>query len=79
MSRSPATARAFAEAQGAFGRQGGPAVVEMNISRFRFGQVQQSFGAVDRVTISDMAGTQSFVPSRGLDFFNKHATFTISK
>jgi RHS repeat-associated protein len=80
MSRSPATARAFAEAQGAFGRQGGPAVVEMNISRFRFGQVQQSFGAVDRVTISNMAGhTQSFVPLRGLDFFNKHATFTISK
>lgn len=75
-SRSRATANIFGGAQGAFGRQGGPAVLEMRISNFRWWQAQRSFGAVDNATISNLPGhTQSFVPTRGMEFFNKHTTF----
>ena len=80
MSKSSQTAADFAGKAGLYGRQGGGAVMDITISRFRFGQLQRTYGVIDNATISNMAGhTQTFVPREAVPHFNRYAKFSFPK
>jgi RHS repeat-associated protein len=70
------TAQIFAELQGGFGRQGGPAVLGAEINRFRWWWLRWHYGARGNVPISHMPGHyQDHVPYEGINYFNRYAYF----
>ncbi len=74
MSRARATAANFAEWLSGHG--GGPGLLRMEISRFRWWMMRLGHGAIDNVPISALAGHfQSFVPLRSINYFHRFARF----
>ena len=70
------TAKFFADKQGSFGRQGGPAVLGAEINRFRWWWLRWHYGARGNVPISRMPGHyQDHVPYEGINYFNRYAYF----
>jgi hypothetical protein len=77
MSRSRAVAAQFAEWLSHLG--GGPGVLRIEISRFRWWILRWRYGALDNVAMSRLPGQlQSFVPLDALDYFNRYARFFLS-
>jgi len=76
LTRSRQTAKSLADKQGAFGRQGGPAVLGAEINRFRWWWLRWHYGARGNVPISRMPGHyQDHVPYEGINYFNRYAYF----
>jgi RHS repeat-associated protein len=76
LTRSRQTAKFFADKQGAFGRQGCPAVLGAEINRFRRWWLRWHYGARGNVPISRMPGHyQDHVPYEGINYFNRYAYF----
>jgi len=74
--KSLITAKIFAELHGAFGRAGGPGILEIRISRLRFWHTKRLYGIIEDVTISNMPGHfQTFFPLEAIEYLNKHAKF----
>jgi hypothetical protein len=76
LTRSRETAQIFANGQGAYGRQGGPAVLVAEISRFRWWLLQRRHGATSNYPISNIPGHfQDHVPTDAIEYFNRYAYF----
>jgi RHS repeat-associated protein len=76
LTRSRETAQTFAELQGINGRQGGPAVLGAEISRYRWWLLQRQHGATGNSPISNMPGHfQDHVPTDAIEYFNRYAYF----
>jgi RHS repeat-associated protein len=74
---SEASAAHFAALHGTQGRGGGPSILVVRMTNFRWWWLRARHGAVEEVPISDMPGhTQNFVPEGpGAQAFNQYAVF----
>jgi hypothetical protein len=78
MTKSYQTADIFAQRQGLFGRQGGPAVLLINVSKKSWDYFLSN-GAKEDAPISNMPGHfQDFVPINMVEFFNVSAKFAVA-